>query len=365
MNKKIILLLSVLCLIAATIAYYFLYFIKTPEYALNEVRESVKQHDAATFKRHVDLDSIYNKCFDDIIAAESKIHHFEANPLAIGVFNLMKPGVVQLAKEETLASIAMTNAPAVNQAPTTTNKPTADVPENGSITDAVKVNFQRKAHFKSLKIKDLKLVKSSKGTADVSLVVTNTELNKDYALLLKMICNEEEIWEIKEISNLAPTLMKMDAAYKAKRAAANKPIQERLKRALAFEKLQLDKIMEPPSFEDKQQIGVKEDSPLPHMVATFTIVNKTNRVVNRIYYDLVLFTKDKHEEIYSQPGHFDGAIEPGKMVQIVNSKMLNPHIPADKVVDQTDFSKLDWEVRPSYISFTDGHVIAPNQFVIE
>lgn len=360
MNKKIILLLSVLCFIAAAMAYYFLYFIKTPEYAINEIRESVQQHDVAKFQKHVNLKTIYNKGFDDIILAESKINHFAMNPIALGVINLMKPGIVELAIDETLTTIAREKV----EKPKPSLKP-GEAPENGNVLDAMKQNLQRKAHLKSLKFKDLKLNKTNKGKAEVTLVVTNTELNKDYPLLLNMLCTDDEVWEVREITNLAPTLLKMEAAYRAKRAAANQPIQERLKRALAFDKLQLDKLMEKPVPEDVSNYGLKPDQEMPHIVATLTITNNTNRTVNRIYYDLVLITKDKGQEIYSHPEHFDGTIPPGKMVQVVNRKLLNPLIPADEEINKADFSKLDWELRASYISFTDGHVISPNQFVFE
>lgn len=360
MNKKIILLLSTLCLIAAAMAYYFLYFIKTPEYALNEIRESVQQHDVDKFRKHVNLKTIYNKGFDDILVAEAKINHFEMNPIAMGVINLMKPGIIELAIDETLTTIAKEKV----AKPKPSLKP-GETPENGNVIDAMKRNFQRKAHINSLKFKDLKFVKRDKAMADISLIVTNTELNKDYPLLLNMVCTDDEVWEVREITNLVPTLLKMEAAYRAKRAAANQPIQERLKRALAFDKLQLEKLTEKPVPEDVSNYGLKPDQEMPHIVATITITNKTNRTVNRVYYDLVLITKDKGEEVYSHPEHFDGTILPGKMVQLVNRKLLNPMIPADEEINKMDFSKLDWELRASYISFTDGHVISPNQFVFE
>lgn len=361
MNKKIILLLSVICLIAAATGYYFLYFIKTPEYALNKIRQSVQQHDVGTFEKHVDLDSIYSKCFDDILIAESKIHHVETNPVAIGVFSMMKPAVVELVKKETLAQVSGT-APAV----TPTSKPGVP-PENGNVIDAMKVNFQRKAHWNNLKIKELKLVKPEqakpeKGKADVSLIVTNTELNKDYSLLLKMVFVEDEYWKIKEIANLPQTLFRMEAAYKAKRAAANRPIMERLKRALSLELQNLEKVEETPSAEEINISGIDTDKPMPHMVATVIITNKTNRTVNRIYYDLILKTKDKNQIVYSHSEHFAKKIGPGKMVQVVNRKLLNEDIPADKQIGQADLKTLNWELIPSYISFDDGHVISPNQF---
>ena len=47
-NKKILLLL-VLVIALGTAAFYFLYFIRTPAYALNQARVALKQHDTAKF----------------------------------------------------------------------------------------------------------------------------------------------------------------------------------------------------------------------------------------------------------------------------------------------------------------------------
>ena len=359
MNKKIVILVAALLAIAAALAFYFLYFIKTPEYAVNEIRESVQQHDVGKFQKHVDLDSIYSKCFDDILTFEGKTSSFNitSDPLAIGAMNFIKPAVVELAKQETLNSISKVNS--------SKNKDQNELSGDATIADAMKLNFQRKAHFKSLKVKDIKLAKTSKTTADVSLVINNTDLDKDYALLLKMLYNDENVWQVKEISNLVPTLVKMEAAYRAKRAAQNQPVQERLRRALTFEKLHLEKVMEKPTAEEATNTGAKADQDYPHAVATLTITNNTQRTVNRIYYDIIVYTKDGHKRIYSHSEHFNDTIAPGKMVQVVNRKMLNTLIAADDLVNKTDFSKLDWEIRTSYIAFEDGHVISPNQFVIE
>lgn len=65
--------LGIVIAILCAIAFYFLYWIKTPAYSLNIIRESVEKHDVATFEKHVDMDTLYTKAFDDGIVAVDKI----------------------------------------------------------------------------------------------------------------------------------------------------------------------------------------------------------------------------------------------------------------------------------------------------
>ena len=53
--------LGLIILILCAIAYYFLYFIKTPAYSIKIIQESIQKHDVATFEKHVDLDTLYIK----------------------------------------------------------------------------------------------------------------------------------------------------------------------------------------------------------------------------------------------------------------------------------------------------------------
>ncbi len=81
MDKKKIIAIVVL-LIAAVAGWYFMYFTKTPVYSLNEARVAVEKHDVATFKKHVDLDSIFGSAYDDLIAVELEKPEVKENPFA-------------------------------------------------------------------------------------------------------------------------------------------------------------------------------------------------------------------------------------------------------------------------------------------
>ena len=51
--------------ILAIVGFYFFYWIKTPVYSINLIREAVKHRNIEAFERHVDLNSVYSKAVDD------------------------------------------------------------------------------------------------------------------------------------------------------------------------------------------------------------------------------------------------------------------------------------------------------------
>ena len=58
--------LAVLLLIFGAIFFYFAVYTKTPEYAMREMVTAFKAGDANTFRRHVDLNLITTKAYDDL-----------------------------------------------------------------------------------------------------------------------------------------------------------------------------------------------------------------------------------------------------------------------------------------------------------
>ena len=70
----------------------FLYWVRTPIYSINIIKEAVQKHDVATFERHVDMDTLYTKAFDDFLVATDKIEGKNSlnNPLAIGFSQMLK-----------------------------------------------------------------------------------------------------------------------------------------------------------------------------------------------------------------------------------------------------------------------------------
>ena len=184
MNKKKWFIVSILLAVLAGVAFYFLYFIKTPTYALNETRLAVKEHDTTKFTRYVDVNSVMDNAFDDIIKAESKINNDNvfSNPFALGILHMLKPSVVDLMAQEALDKIAA-------KPDNTPKQPVDPVP------DAMKRNLERHIPIQNLTVKDLKLSKHDGETATATLVLRDKDLEKDFIALKANVESAKKLGE--------------------------------------------------------------------------------------------------------------------------------------------------------------------------
>ena len=159
-------------LVLLGLAYYFFYFIKTPSYAVNQIRLAVEQRDPVKFQQYVDMDNVLDKAFEDLLTAESKIYNDGVldNPFALSVLHMLKPTVVKLMKEEALEHIASPNKALDSANP--------DKKVTDPVSDAMRRNLERRAHLEQLTYKGLKLHQETKDKATVNVIVNNDEIDK-------------------------------------------------------------------------------------------------------------------------------------------------------------------------------------------
>lgn len=346
-NKKILFIIP-LIIIAAALAYYFLYWCKTPLYAVNEVRTAVQQHNVEKFEKHVDLHSVLDKAFEDVIVAESKINNdaVAANPFALGILHMLKPAVVELMVEEAKSAVAGSSKDNNADAAAKNDAANVPAPRKNPVTDAMRNNIEKKLNLDQLKISDIILESTQNNNAIVDLQLHHKTLDKDFSLKLKMTVNEEGNWQIKEITNLEEFLIQLDAAQKSAQASHDKPVLEKLQSSLEI----LD-----------QKLAIKTENDKHILSALITIKNTTNKNINRIYYDIDVFDSNNNI-IYSYPEHFNGILPPGNTQILNNHKILNKSLPADKTLMSLDFAKLNWKIQPTYISFDDGEVLEYSRY---
>lgn len=338
-NKKTLALIIVLCAVLAGAAFYFLYFIRTPLYALNQARVALKEHNTAKFEQYVDVQSVLDNAFEDIIKAESKINNDKlfSNPFALSILHMLKPAVVDLMKQEALDRVA--------------GRPVQEDKVADPVPDAMRRNLERHIPLDKLAVKDLKLVQQERNMATATLVLHNEALQKDFLAQLHMQINDKEDWQIKRVSNLSELIIQLSAAKKAKQAADNKPIMERLNKAVQTSEVDLN---------ISTNANSKEQEKL--LLASLSATNKTGISINRMYYDVTILD-EKGKDIYSYPEHFRGSIAPGQTVQLETSKTLNALLPDDKRLMGLDVSKLQGRIQITYIAFDDGNVLSPNTFM--
>lgn len=200
--KRIILgfLLAVLC----GAAYYFLFFIKTPLYSINLIREAVAKSDVVTFEKHVDLDSIYNKGYTDMFIAMERITGEEivSNPFGAGLLQIIKPVVVETLKAKTLEKI--------NEQNQATNP---EAPKNKIAEKATK-SLESKMDTADMQLTDISTISQDGNTAHIMLTFHDTKLNQNFPLKLKMEKLSDGSWCVKAITNIVEFMTELDKAEK-------------------------------------------------------------------------------------------------------------------------------------------------------
>jgi len=147
----------IIALIIIGLCSYFFYYTKTPTYSLNLIKDSIQKHDVATFKKHVDLDSLISRGYDDLMAVS--MNDLKDNSLgagfAKGLIEMMKPTITNALKDGALRAVE--------------NGKWEDVPSNGQ-TDTSSVKSEEiadRAGIKSASFKGIEYTKKDGKTAIV------------------------------------------------------------------------------------------------------------------------------------------------------------------------------------------------------
>lgn len=218
--------IGVVVVILCALAYYFLYWIKTPTYSLALIREALQKHDVTKFEKHVDLDSLYNKAFEDAIVGQSKItgEDIMSNPFAAGILMAMKPATVSYLKHETIKVVK-------GQEVKTEKSKKQDSP----IAEALSGKFGKQTN----EIKDVSTISKEGNIANVLIKIYDSSVKGEYEVKLKMSRLDDDTWRVIEVTNLPEMMVTMDKLYKKRLAEINAPIQKQIEESM---KITLDKI---------------------------------------------------------------------------------------------------------------------------
>lgn len=210
--------IAIIAAILCALAFYFLYWIKTPTYSLGIIRDSIQKHDVATFEKHVDLDALLNKGYDDAFVAYDKIegNNMMSNPFATGFIQMLKPTVVAGLKEKALEAVK-------GEAETPQAKAPADD------TERMTQDFKKKSGINDSTVSGASVVSQENNIAIVALKIHNKRLDKDFELKVKMAKLDDGTWKAKELANLVDFMVSIDKATKEKIAELNKSIREEIK----------------------------------------------------------------------------------------------------------------------------------------
>lgn len=196
-KKKRIALEAVLAvLIGAVSGWYFLYYTRTPQYAVKQIREAVNKHDIVTFQDHTDLTKVVEKGYDSLLAAQGE--------------NDVEGGYTEGEKDEITRHLE-------------------EVIHNGVLTGDWSDPY-RKTHpdkvlpvdWTALKVKDIQPGASYPQDALVNVQLENPSVGTD-TLVLHMQKNAKGNWQLVEITNLKGyygKILQKGAQTKQKKQAA-------------------------------------------------------------------------------------------------------------------------------------------------
>lgn len=219
-SKRLIGIMLVVCLLVGSIAWYFLYFIKTPEYSLNIIKESVAKHDVIKFKKHVDLDSTLSRGYDDLILAmieSDKTMSLEGKAFVGGFAQLFKQPIVGALKDGIMRFVE-TGKWEDEKDVQATNKNNKESQQNINPDKVIDQSGLKNSSFRGIAY-----TRKDGKTATVGLKVFENEANKEFILDIKMREIDDGTWQVAEISNLKDYISGVE---KAKNELVRKYIEE-------------------------------------------------------------------------------------------------------------------------------------------
>lgn len=269
-KKKIIGIIIALIIVGA--CSYFFYYTKTPTYSLNLIKDSIQKHDVATFKKHVDLDSLISRGYDDLMVINTNDlkDNSPGTAFAKGLIEMMKPTITNALKDGTLRAVE-----SGKWEDTSSN-------EQAETISVKSDQMADRAGIKSASFKAIEYTKKDGKTAIVGIKINEPSLEKDYVLDIKMRELDDGTWQVVEISNLKDYLTELDKAKKIalkKYADETNVITEKYNKDLA--QVQSTYTQNSPEFFNKYLENIQgcrsELAAIPAPPAAIELVNIRNK----------------------------------------------------------------------------------------
>lgn len=332
---KYLLLFAVIA-IAAAVAWYFAYWVKTPQYSLGLIGSAVQKHDFAAFEKHVDTETLYSSAYDDVVVASFGNERLSSPILAALVQNI-KGVAVPILIDQTRQYV---NGGTMEEADPS-DADSSMLQNNG--TDIVN-NLKNKTGVNSMQYQGVEKIQKNGSIAVVTIKVFDSELGKHFLVELAMQQLADDTWQITKINNLKTLINERDQALQNKLAELNAPVQKQIDDAVAVA---------------PQKIFITS-APYSGVIRLLEAdIQLTNNAVKELQYFtgvLELYNAD-NELFYS--GNFASSKDlAAKQAAVYKFNWeLNPFLTDDAKVMNSDFSKVTWKASLSSLSFADGSTI--------
>lgn len=322
--------IGVVAVILCAVAFYFLYWVKTPAYSLKLLRDAVQKHDVDQVEAFVDWDTLLPKAFDDSLAAYENVsgEKLADNPLAMGFVQAMKPQVVSAMKQGVTTLIRGDQEKDASKA---------------SQADQMAYGMTKNIVHNPVTVKDVSTISKEGREALVAVKLQDKKLEGEYTVKLKMAQKDDGKWRIKEISNLADVLQTVDQLTKDKLAKLNAPIREQIDQAVTVENPTMTLRSDHNPFFENKWIVYKR-----------TLVNHTDKDI--VYVGTVINIKDQDGKIvrtknYSYTKH---TLKANGKVTIYGKDELNPFLSSEEKLSKEGLTGKTLEATITEIRYADG-----------
>ncbi len=223
-RKKWIALIVVIVVLLGLGGYY--YYRHTPTYTFRLIETAVKEHDWATFDRHVDVKGMTEGAFDDFLAYEmenDKTMDDSSKAMALGFAQMFKPVIVG-AVETGVRTYVETGAFQDEDKDAAKSK---QDPGKQAANEIMKTADESRLTFQGIKSTE----KDGK-TALVTLGIHDGQYDADFEVKLRLNQLDDGTWRVMKLDNLKELIEAVREAEKKKLAELNEPIRAEMDNAV-------------------------------------------------------------------------------------------------------------------------------------
>lgn len=332
-DSKRIYIVAIIVVIVAGLLTYFLYWKKTPEYSLGIIRDAITTHNVATFQRHVDLDTLLSRAFDDVVLGGLEKEGNDVKSMAAGFAQAFKQPTVSALKDGVKRYVESGSFEVNNQ-------PTTDAQASASTDKISPKDFSKKSGLTSADYRGVAYTKKDGKIAVVGIKIWEKQVAKEFVLDVKMRELDDGTWQIAEVSNLSAYVSLLEQAREQKLAELNKPTEDQIKSAVTVGEATSQKVAgDRWGFSTLLQVTIpltfNEDKNITELAGTMIVISEDKQIFK---------------------GTFDsqGSTYKGKVSYLKRSWELNPFIEGQKKIIRIPDNSLVKKVTIRRLKFSDG-----------
>ena len=305
------------------------------------IRGAVETNDVATFERHVNLNSLCSKAFDDVVTIHLRKEKAAVAADTRKALEYFKNTTVAYFKGEILADV---KGDGINLYSPTTDR---GAQLGAAMVEALISPAFAKDNIKpqGYQIKDHKIEQNNNGEAIVAVEYYYPDFNKSIELKLKMKQLKSGKWQVTEFTNIAEFLDNVNKAKEDKIEAIDSEIRGKINQAVKFA-----------SWKWRRTGG----GAFMNFKATAVLDNVSGKNIKNVRAKLAVEDKEaekKHTFLKKSSLKDFGPIGKGEKKELTTDITLSKYVPDEKLAMDAHKDRLAVGIIVMAIEFEDGTVI--------